>query len=104
MKSEQFTNYEAKFTCHAKCRMLNTKKMFSQTYKSHFCPVCKDEQFEDDQPHLLQCEKLISDSIITKDLPEYEDLFTKDVDKVVVVVRLLKENFEKSRKILEKEK
>ena len=25
LKSEQFTNYEAKFTFHAKCRMLNTK-------------------------------------------------------------------------------
>ena len=45
-----------------------------------------------------------SDSIITKDLQEYEDLFSKDVDKVVVIVRLLKENFEKRRKILEKNK
>ena len=76
----------------------------SQTYKSLFCPVCQDAKFEDEQPHLLQCEKLISDSIITKDLPEYEDLFTKDVDKVVVVVRLLKENLGKRRKILKKNK
>ena len=104
MKSNSFTNYEAKFTFHAKCRMLKIKQNFSQSYKSHFCPVCKNENLKDDQQHLLQCDKLVSDSIIIANLPEYEDLFCNEVKKQVVIVKLLKENFEKRRKFLEEEK
>ena len=97
LNSDIFTNYEAKFTFHARCRMLKTKQNFSQRYKSHFCPVCKNENLKDDQPHLLHCNKLVSDSIITANLPEYEDLFSNEVKKQVVIVKLLKENFEKRR-------
>ena len=104
LKSNSFTNYEAKFTFHAKCRMLKIKQNFSQSYKSHFCPVCKNENLKDDQPHLLQCDKLVSDSIIIANLPEYEDLFCNEVKKQVVIVKLLKENFEKRRNFLEEEK
>ena len=63
-----------------------------------------NENFKDDQPHLLQCDKLVSDSIITANLPEYEDLFSNEVNKQVVIVKLLKENFEKRRHFLEEEK
>ena len=41
LKSDLFSNYEAKFTFQARCRMLQVKLNFSQSHKDQFCPVSR---------------------------------------------------------------
>ena len=84
--------------------MLQVKQNFSHSHKDQLCPVCKNASFKDDQAHLLHCKRLHSETLLASDLPEYEYLFSNDIKKIVVVVKLLKENLDKRKKIENEEK
>lgn len=104
LKSDALSNYEAKFAFHSRCRMLQVRTNYSQSYKEHFCPICQNKNFKDTQSHLLHCEQLKSVNIVVSDLPEYDQLFSNDVKKQVVIVKLLKKCYDKRVKLVEEEK
>ena len=103
LKPNSFSNFEAKFAFHARCRMLKVKKNYKQSYKQLFCPICSKNS-EDTQQHLLECESLVNPNILTVKVPEYNHLFSDNLDEQVSIVRMLKENFGKRRKLLEEVK
>ena len=77
----------AKFIFHARSRMLDLKCNFKNRYRDFLCPTgCGSD---DTQQHLIDCEKL-SDSTLVSDLPEYDDLFSKDVKKILNFASILK--------------
>ena len=104
LKSDALSNYEAKFAFQSRCRMLQVRTNYSQSYKEHFCPICQNKNSKDTQSHLLHCEHLKSLNIVVADLPEYDQLFSNDVKKQVVIVKLLKKFYDKRVKIVEEEK
>ena len=104
LKPNTLSSFEAKFAFHARCRMLRVKTNYKQSYKKLFCPVCKKEEIEDSQPHLLECEALVNDNILTHQLPDYEHLFSDQLDEQISIVRILKQNFGKRRRLLNEEK
>ena len=104
LEPNTLSNIEAKFVFHARCRMLRVKTNYKQSNKKLFCPVCKREEVEDSQPHLLECEALVSDKNLTQKLPEYNHLFSDKLEDQIKIGRIMKQHFGKRRKILEKEK
>jgi hypothetical protein len=104
LEPNTLSNIEAKFVFHARCRMLRVKTNYKQSNKELFCPVCKREEVEDSQPHLLECEALVSGKNITQKLPEYNHLFSDKLEDQIKIGRIMKQHFGKRRKILEKEK
>ena len=85
----------AKFTFHARNRMLDLKTNFKNKAHTDFlCPVCKDPASLDSQQHLLQC-ALLTDNQVAQldDVPEYGDLFSTNVKKQIAVATLLASMF-----------
>ena len=103
LKTCSLSNYEAKFAFHTRCRMLQVRNNYSQSYKEHFCPVCKKKECEDSQTHLLDCKEIVNENILTSKVPEYDHLFSKDLANQVTNVKILKLNYEKRKRILGEE-
>ena len=103
LEPNTLSNTEAKFAFHARCRMLRVKTNYKQSNSQLFCPVCKQEDIEDSQPHLLQCEALVSDNSLTKKVPEYNQLFSEKLEEQINIVRIMKQHFGKRRKILKQQ-
>ena len=100
LKPCSLTNFEAKFAFHARSRMLRVKKNYGQKV---CCPVCKIDGVEDTQSHLLNCGALVSENILTTKLPDYDNLFSKNLEEQINIVRILKQNFGARKRFLDKE-
>ena len=58
----------------------------------------------DTQQHLLECEKLQFDNVLVigGPVPIYEDLFGKDVKKIIKIGLILSQNFSRRQQLLNK--
>ena len=90
----------AKFIFHARTRMLDVRMNFRNKYKNDDikCPLKCDT--EDDQKHLLECDKIMSNLISTPEIAKYEDLFAKDVTKQITIAGILEEKYKNRKKLL----
>ena len=104
LKPNSLTNREAKFAFHSRTRMLKVRKNYGGSYSKHFCPICKDENEEDSQQHLLFCERLVDNNTLAEEVPVYNDLFSEHLDKQIRIVRILVTNFKARTNILKSEK
>ena len=98
--SSQVSPDQAKFTFMCRSRMLLVRANFKGSSKTLSCPICEKVTEYDSQAHLLVCTILNHNVLTYVDLPNYDDLFGKNLEKKIAVVRLLKENFQKRSKIL----
>ena len=64
------------------------------------CPLCKVKY--DCQKHLVDCTQLTEANTICSEVPQYDDLFSKDFTKMLTVVQNLQENFRKRQNLLSK--
>ena len=88
----------AKFIFQARSRMLDVKANFGKKVP---CPVCQNPNTTDTQQHLLLCEKLCDNVIVLGGhVPEYEDLFSHDVKKVIRIGMILSQQFNRRKQIL----
>ena len=78
-------------------RMMDVLCNYKSGKKSLQCRAC--DKSPEEQVHLIKCEKL-SVNELTRCIPEYNDLFSENVDKVAQIGRLLKEKFEMLKKII----
>ena len=99
LKSNLLSNYEAKFLFNSRCRMIPVRSNFGNSFTDHFCPLCK-KNLEDTQSHLLLCDALENHNVLASNLPEYEHLFSSKVEDQVVIVKILKQKFEKRKRLL----
>ena len=92
----------AKFTFLCRTRMVQVGANFKGGNNFPVCPLCKVQY--DCQKHLLDCTKLTEANTICSELPQYDNLFSKDLTKMRIVVQNLEEKFRKRQKILAKSK
>ena len=74
---------------------MDVKGNFKQGNTNLECTKCEKEV--ETQQHILQCEALSSNSVVTQ-LPEYEDLHGADPDKIRRIGLILLEKFTLLRK------
>ena len=95
------SNLEAKFIFLLRTRMLEVKANFKNKHADLLCVACN--VCEETQEHILSCNELKSRTNVVQDMPHYySDLFGNDLDKKILVSKLIKENFTTKKK-LEKE-
>ena len=102
LKSKSLSNQEAKFAFHLRSRMIDVRCNYSSSYSHLHCPLCKKS--EDNQEHLLNCEKLAEEKVISNGEINYQQLFERNIGKQEMVVKILKKSFENRKSILMKEK
>ena len=78
------------FIFRARTQTLDVKCNFKLEQKSLTCTKC--DKFDETQRHLLECEALSSNSVVTS-LPVYEDLFGCDHDKIRSIGVILSQKF-----------
>ena len=90
----------AKFIFQARTRMLDVKANYGRKVP---CPICQNPNTTDNQLHLLECSKLC-DNVIVLDgyVPAYEDLFSKEVKKIIRIGQILNERFSRRKEIINK--
>ena len=82
---------EKAFIFEARSRMMDIRDNFKNGKSDLMCRACNVEV--EDQPHLLQCTKLVENGEITQQIPKYPDLFGEDADKIAAVSRILQRKF-----------
>ena len=92
----------AKFIYQARNRMLDVKANYGNKYGNNlFCPTCEDPDFFDTQQHLLECDGLADNSLVHR-VPVYENLFSKDVAKIINIGIIINEKYIKRKQLLNK--
>ena len=92
-----------KFIFHARCCMLDVKDNFKNRYaRSHTnCALGCDEP--DSQEHLIRCKKLESNCVVLEqEQPEYQNLFSEDIEKQSKIATILQERYKKRKEIIQK--
>ena len=83
-------------------RMVNVNENFKNNFQyEDLCPICKKSQ--DNQNHLLECQKLRDINPSLNVNRNYLDIFKDDSLKVYESARILIKAFETRKKILDKE-
>ena len=88
---------EKQFLFSARSRMLDVLCNYKDGKKTLQCRAC--DKFPEDQPHLIQCEKL-SGNDVTENLPNYDDIFSDNVNQLAKIGRLLKTKHEKLKQAI----
>ena len=96
--------------------MLKVSDNYRQTYADLNCPLCSQgngeeasvvdtQKFIDEQHHLLHCIKLVGSppANIGERCCEYKDLFSNDVNKMLLVANRLEASLNKREEILDKQ-
>ena len=97
LKNKEINNQMAKFIFVLRCRMLDISANFKNKVSSKWCPVCEDENTEDNQEHLLICPQLVNHQLVLK-IPKYENLFGNNNLKQMEVAAIIYENYTKRKK------
>ena len=93
----------AKFTFLCRSRMLQVGANFKKGGKKDpTCPVCKIGTEYDSQPHLMVCTKLSVHTLVNQ-IPQYDELFGRNLDQKLAIVHILKRNLEERNKILKEQ-
>ena len=87
-----------KFTFLCRSRMLAVGANYKAGNQKPLCPICKVAY--DSQCHLLVCEKLLVNNSICEDIPQYDDLFSPNLETNVAVQNLT-EIYETGQKLVE---
>ena len=102
LKSRNISIQLKKFMFLLRSRMLDVSANYPSKSASKFCPLCRDEESLDTQEHLFSCINVISEHKLIRNIPMYSDIFGEDVDKMVEVATIMKENFRRRKDILKK--
>ena len=95
----------AKFTFLCRSRMVQVGANFKKGKKVNpLCPLCKINSEYDYQPHLMTCTKLNVNTLAKEKIPQYDDLFSKNLEKKLTDVHLLKKKFQERNRILNQQK
>jgi hypothetical protein len=89
------TNLQKKFLFQLRARMIDLKANFQGSHSNLDFSLC--EKHIDNQESLLSCEKLVSSGLVPN-LPQYSDLFSKDVATQFRISSIFEEKF-KLRKV-----
>ena len=95
-----FSAEVAKFAFLCRSRMVLVGENFKQGRKSTICPLCKNVSESDSQQHLMICANLKLSYVVDENIPNYEDLFSKSLEKKMIIVEILRKNLNERTKIL----
>ena len=84
--------------------MLDVKTNYgNRNHINLFCPLCHDPTSTDTQQQLLHCVSLADNSVV-QGVPQYEDLFSKYVNKLIQIAIVMEENYLKRKHLLQQRK
>ena len=96
LEANQHSIQERKFLFALRSRMVDVRVNYRDKYFVTICPCCKME--EDSQEHLLSCHMLVDAGTIVRQSPDYQDLFSNNLERQLNITRILKNNFQRRNK------
>ena len=88
---------EAQEIFKMRCRVTDVKTNFKAKYESFECEVCKKE--EETQKHIIECSEINKGKKEYEKLPDYEELYKRNVRNQVLIVRHFLENMKMRKKV-----
>ena len=96
----KMSTQQAKFAFLARTRMIPVGANFKAGNPFPKCPLCKVEY--DSQKHLLFCPKLTNENTVCQEIFQYDDLFSKNLEKQITITSKLHENLKKRKNLMKK--
>ena len=87
---------EKKWTFKCRTDEIDLKANFQWKHENIWCISCKKDTPETNE-HLLQCKALLEANEIVSYIPEYNELFSDELQEIVYTSRVLRENFKKRK-------
>ena len=72
--------------------MMDVKVNFKLGQKDLLCRACR--KADENQQHLLECERLSQSDLVTRISYQYQDLFKNDPGQLAKIGRILKKKYE----------
>ena len=88
---------EAQEIFRMRSRVADVKTNFKAKYESFECEVCKKE--EETQKHVIECTEINKGKQENETLPDYEELFKRNVKNQVLIARHFLENMKMRNKV-----
>ena len=88
---------EAQEIFRMRSRVTDLKTNFKGKYESFECDVCKID--DETQKHIIECKEIIKEKKEDKELPEYEELYKRNVQNQVIIARHFLENMKIRKKL-----
>ena len=88
---------EAQEIFRMRSRVADVKTNFKAKYESFECDVCKKE--EETQKHVIECTEINKGKQENETLPDYEELFKRNVKNQVLIARHFLENMKMRNKV-----
>ena len=89
---------EAQETFKMRSRMSEVKTNFKGKYEDFECKICDTKEYET-QKHILKCEGLNKMNARNNEPPEYEELFSRNVEKQIIIAKYFMENIKIKKKL-----
>ena len=104
MTDSKFTSNNIELLFKLRTRMVQVKANFKTGFDSLFCDLCKVEDEEENQPHLLNCEVLLNncEALYNDESVEYDDIFS-DKESQLKAVKLFEKVLEVRDNLLPKQ-
>ena len=83
---------QKQFIFNSRSRMLDLKSNYRTGKGDLSCRACKSDN-EETQRHLFQCPALSDSSLVTDNIPEYDEIMGQDTEKIVACSRIMKSKF-----------
>ena len=84
------------------CRVSNIDIRANRTWKyaETHCIACKDKNIQETGAHILECKILCNQSNVISYIPDYNDLFSSDIQEQIYVSRIMHSNLETRKAFL----
>ena len=89
---------EAQEIFKMRSRMSEVKTNFKGKYEDFECKICDTKEYETQQ-HILKCEVLNKMKARNNEPPEYEELFSRNVEKQIIIAKYFMENIKIKKKL-----
>ena len=83
---------EKQFIFNVRSRMLDLKSNYKTGKGDLSCRACNSD-YEETQRHLFQCPAISDSSLVSQNIPEYEDIMGQDTEKMVACAKIIKSKF-----------
>ena len=99
---ENLSVQERQFLFQCRVNDIDARANRTWKYRETFCVACKDKSIEETGIHILQCNELVSRNDEISYIPEYNDLYSSDIQEQIYTSRMMYRNMQIRSEYLDK--
>ena len=92
--SDNLSVQERQFLFQCRVNDIYVRANRTWKYRETFCVACKDRSIEEIGIHVLQCKDLVNMDYEISYIPDYNDLYSSDIEEQIYTSRMMYRNMQ----------